>query len=222
MAVRFYDDALASKIQNWIKDDSIKVLKPDETSRLFRMKADEGMDKPIALPIISLSRGTDIEILNVGKKPLSYDGLRLRCYDKRGNEVMPSSSAYKLNAIPISISYNLDIYTRDLEECDEYMRNFVFNFVNYPKLTITIPYNDVDIHHDSTVRLEPVVTDNSDIPERLFPSQFTRYTLRLVVDDAYLFSVPAKPFVAISEVGLRVKDSPDVDSTWSDEMPIGA
>ena len=44
--------------------------------------------------------------------------------------------------------------------------------------------------HDSTVRVESTVSDNSDIPERLISGQFTRMTLRLIIDDAWLFSVP--------------------------------
>jgi len=34
------------------------------------------------------------------------------------------------------------------------------------------------------------VSDNSDIPERLIKDQFTRMSLKINIDDAYLFSVP--------------------------------
>ena len=36
------------------------------------------------------------------------------------------------------------------------------------------------------------VEDNSDIAQRLLPDQFTRFTFKLYIDDAYLFSVPIK------------------------------
>ena len=70
------------------------------------------------------------------------------------------------------------------------MRNFVFNIINYPNLHIEIPYNDAKVIHDSTVLLESTISDTSDIPERLISGQFTRLSLRLTIDDAYLFSVP--------------------------------
>lgn len=67
LAIRFYDDALYNKIQKWIKDPNLTILKPDETNRLLRIKLDEGNDQPIRLPFIALSRTRDIEILNTNK-----------------------------------------------------------------------------------------------------------------------------------------------------------
>lgn len=209
MAVRFYDEALAKKIQGWVKDPSLKVLKPDEVTRLFRIKADEADDTAIKLPMIALSREPEIEVLVTGKRALSYDGVKLRMYNSSGAEINPGR-AFKLNAIPISLKYQLDIYTSRINEADEYMRNFVFNFVNYPNLTIEIPYNDCKITHESTIYLGNTVHDNSDIQQRLFPDQFTRYTLELTVDNAYLFSVPVKDNVSISSVTLNVLDDGDV------------
>ena len=84
----------------------------------------------------------------------------------------------------------LDIYTKYFAEADEYARNFIFNFINYPKLSIEIPYNNAKVVHDSTVLVESTISDSSDIPERLISGQFTRFTIRLTVDDAWLFSVP--------------------------------
>lgn len=217
MAVRFYDEALASKIQNWIKDKSIRVLKPDETTRLFQMKADEARDRPIKLPIIALSKGNDIEIINRSKRPLSFDGLSIKALDKDGKEVK-LESGFKLNAIPIRITYQLDIYTKDLAEADEYMRNFVFNFVNYPNLTVTLPYNDANVKHESTVYIDSTITDNSDIPQRLFPSQFTRYTIGLEVDNAYLFSIPNREYVGIEGLTIRIMDKTGTfEGTYTDE-----
>lgn len=207
MAVRFYDEALANKLQNWIKDNKIHVLKPEETTRLFKMKADEANDKPIQLPLIALSRKTRINVLNRNKQPLSYDGMKIKAYDKDGNFV-PMKSMIKLNAIPMKIDYQLDIYTAHMAEADEYMRNFVFNFVNYPNVIIEIPYNDCKILHESTVYLEEDVEDNSDIPERLVPGQFTRYTMHLTIDNAYLFSAPVKDNLVISKVQVEVKNNP--------------
>jgi len=57
-------------------------------------------------------------------------------------------------------------------------------------LRIEIPYNDSHIEHNSTIMVESTVSDNSDIPERLVAGQFTRMTIHLTIDDAYLFSVP--------------------------------
>lgn len=181
MAIRFYDEAVYEKIKHWVKDPNMRILKPDESSRLFQLNADQNNDKPLTLPLIALSRDSSMEIISTTKKALTYDGGHIAASQKQ-SEV--------LNGIPVKLSYQLDIYTKYFAEADEYARNFIFNLINYPKISIEIPYNDAKIKHDSTLLLESTVSDNSDIPERLISGQFTRMSLRFNIDDAYLFSVP--------------------------------
>ena len=74
MSVGLYDKALLDKIKGWVKDDSMRITSPNETRRLFEYKADTENDAPIKLPLITLRRASQIEILNTNKKPLTYDG----------------------------------------------------------------------------------------------------------------------------------------------------
>jgi hypothetical protein len=179
VAIDLYDKALLDKLNNWTRNvDNLHIFGPNETRRLFEVVADTNNDKPIELPLICVSRPLGFNVENPGKRVMSYDGLTLKAnIDK----------SLQLNAIPINYSYQIDIYTRYAEEADEYARNFVFNFVNYNKLTISIPYNGVDYIHNAFVRLQEGVTDNSDVPERLIKGQFTRLTMGLDVFGAYLF-----------------------------------
>ena len=178
MAIAYYDNALLEKVKSWVNDPNMKITGPDETRRLFQYQADIKDDKPIQLPLIALRRGRDVDILSTNKKPLTFDGATLEANAKQSG---------MLNGIPIAIKYQLDIYSRYYQEADEYIRNFIFNFINFPKLKIEIPYNNAKIEHISNVRLEQTVVDNSDIAERLIPGQFTRFTLSLYIDDAYIF-----------------------------------
>ena len=197
MGIRLYDDALVEKIRRWVRDPKMQILKPYEVTRLFQIKADMGNDKPIRLPIIALSRDRDIEILNTQKQVKTFDGFTLVSNEK---VTMP------INVIPIQIGYQLDIYTKTMLEADEYIRNFVFNFINLPKLKVEIPYNDACIEHISNIWIDSNITDNSDISERLFPDQFVRFTIKLVVDDAYLFSLPVKDNTTLEYVDFEVQD----------------
>lgn len=197
-----YDDALLSKIKNWIKDDSLRVVSPDEVRKLFEMNIDTNDDKPIKLPLIVLRRLSPIRILNVSKRPLTFDGYRDSINSKKGNQ---------LNAIPIQIDYQIDIYTRYLEESDEYLRNFVFNIINYPRLEIEIPYNDSKLTAYANIRLNPDLEDNSDIPERLVQGQFTRRTISIYIDDAYLFDYRTKDTIKIGDIDVDIKLKSDVD-----------
>ena len=133
MSVTIYDKALLTKFERWIKDNKIKILGVKESTRLFKYRLDMENDKPIKLPLISLNRNSPVIITDTSKRPLTFEGFKAEGNKEKTNQ---------LNAIPISISYQLDIYTRYIEEAEEYIRNFVFNLINYPRLDIEIPYKD--------------------------------------------------------------------------------
>lgn len=202
MAVRFYDEALLKKFQKWTADTQVHLTGINETRRLFEVVADTNNDRPIQFPLIALSRNGGYTIQEKYKQPRSYNGSAL---------VVTTDSGAKLNAIPIGISYQIDIYTRELAEADEYARNIVFNIINYPKLNIEIPYEDSGLTHDANIRLITDVEDNSDIPERLISGQFTRFTIGIDIDDAYLFDVRVKDNLSIVEGQLHIVQPERVD-----------
>ena len=197
MSVRLYDEAIVTKIKSWIKDDKLRVLKPDETSRLFQMIANMTNDKPITLPLITISRSNEIEIENTSKKMMTYDGMML---DATVNKSL------QIDAIPMVLNYQIDIYCENDKEADEYMRNFVFSIINHPKVKVILPYNQINYEHWSYMRLLSTIEDNSDVPLRLFPDQFARWTIRFTVDDAYLFSLPYKDNVHIEGYEIEIKE----------------
>jgi hypothetical protein len=188
MSIKLYDDALLKKIQNWVGDLPLTLTGVDESTRLFSVIVDQNNDKPIQLPLIALSRPGGFTIEEKYKQPKTYVGSTVAHSEQR---------SAKLNAIKISIPYQIDIYSRYQEEADEYIRNIVFNIVNYPVVKINIPYYDLDVTHESNIRLSSDVEDNSSIPERIISGQFKRYTLSIVIDDAYLFDIKLKDNVRV-------------------------
>ena len=196
MAVYLYDEALVNKIKYWTQNTDIHVYGPNETSRLFEIVTDEKNDEPVKLPLISLSRPEGFTIVNPNKQPLTFDGLTLEAsYEK----------SIMLNAIPISLSYQIDTYTRYQKEADEFVRNLIFNIINFPVVTVNIPYNNANIKHDSQLILDTTVSDNSDVPERIIPGQFTRYTLNITIPDAYLWDVRVRDNVHIEVVTVEAQ-----------------
>lgn len=195
MAVSLYDEALVTMFNSWINSSGLQVLRPDETRKLLQTKAQQNNDKPISLPFIALSRDKEIRILETAKQSKTFRGIVLGKTEER---------SIPLNVIPIAINYQLDIYTKKIEEADEFVREFIFNIVNYPTLTIKIPYNDCDIEHNANISLEDTIIDNSDIQEHLFYDQFVRYSIRFSIDDAYYFSLPVTKNVSIESMELKV------------------
>lgn len=109
----------------------------------------------------------------MNKKPLTYDGLKIESDSAKTNQ---------LNSVPISIRYQLDVYTRYDQEAQEYMRNFIFNFINFPAVDLEIPYNNSKLIMNGYIEIDNQYTDNSNIPEKLVRDQFSRQTLSFVLN----------------------------------------
>lgn len=189
MAIHYYDDLLISKLQRWLPESSnVRVLHPDESRRLFEQQLDDRRDQPLTLPMIALSRRNDLDLLSTVKSPKSYDGLRITSQDGSSTTI----GTHKFNVLPIRPEYQLDIYTKYAEECEEYVRSFLFKLINNPSLRIQIPYQNLQIEHIAYIRILSPVSNTSSITERLFSGQFTRWTIQFEIHDAFLFSIPYK------------------------------
>ncbi len=193
MSVALYDRMVKDKIAGWVIDPDMLIFGPDETAEAFKHQIDIKNDKPIQLPLITISRDRDIDIDLTAKRPLTYMG---KTFNANGN------FADHLNAVPIVLRYQLDIYTRYQTDAHEYVRNFVFNIINHPSMELLIPYNGSNLSYISYMSLVSPISDNSDIPQRLIPGQFTRMTLHFNLNDANLFSYSNKTIPKITQIQI--------------------
>lgn len=185
MAVKYYDDIIAARLQKWAPtNEKLRVLKPDEVKRYFETRADDTKDAPLTLPCITLSRNNDIELLLNIKNSRSYDGYKI---------AQTEDATKVVNVIPIKVQYQLDIYTKTAEEGDEYVREYLFKLINFPTVRVDIPYTNEQtkyVSHVANMRVLNTISDTSSIAERLFPGQFTRWTIQIELQDAFLFNIP--------------------------------
>lgn len=218
MSAVLYDVALLNKLKGWIKDPNLTITGPDETQRLFSSIADKNNDKPIQLPLIALRRKSTMEILNTSRRPLTHDGWKTSTpiggnyYYKQtspervSDEELLGGKVTQLNAIPIRLSYRIDIYTRKFEEAEEYVRDFIFRLINFPEVQIIVPYNNCNMPQAAFIQLASDVEDNSDIPERLIAGQFTRKSISFTID-GYLYSYRTKDAAEIDVNNMSVECS---------------
>ena len=182
MAFEYYDDALAGKLMKWTPTNlQLRVLKPDDTKRLMELKADDSRDKQLRLPFIALSRNNEIELLLNVKNPRSFDGLTLNKTEEK---------TLQMNVIPVKLQYQLDIFAKTQVEAEQYVREYLFKLINNPVIKIVIPYNGQEIPQIANIKVLSNVADTSDIPQRLFVGQFTRWTIQLEILDAFLYNLP--------------------------------
>lgn len=208
MSTYLYDDALTEKIKAWTQKTELEVYGPSETSRMFEVIADKNGDNPIKLPIIQIERDRGFEIINNGstRRPLSYDGITFNIDQRYGDT---------LNAIPISIAYQINVFTRYAKEADILIRNLIFNVINYPALQIIVP-KVVIINEDEppkdfihTARIElanTTIQDNSNEPTRFIEGNYTKLSFLIQINDAYLWDLREH---RTAEVEIRIDDSLD-------------
>ncbi len=209
MAISYYDDAVTAKIKGWLADNSVlRVLNPDETKRAIELQAEDSGDKPLQLPLLTISRNKELEITNAIKQNKSFDGLIIQ------NDTTNAATVH-MNVIPVKTLYQLDIYTKRQLDADEYVRQFLFKLINNPQIIVEIPYNNYIIKHTENLRVLNSVSDTSDIPTRIFQGQFYRWTIQLELQDGFLFSIPYKKnwrFVGVELVLCdRIEDPPELD-----------
>lgn len=186
VAINYYDEAITQKIKGWLADTSkLRVLSPDESSRLIQLEAEDSGDKALRLPLIAISRNKDIEIESAIKQNKSFDGLII------GKDHETATTVH-LNVIPIKTTYQLDIYTKKRIEADEYVRQYLFKLINNPQIIIEIPYNGYLVRHTANLRVLNTVSDTSDISNHVFAGQFYKWTIQIELQDGFLFSIPQK------------------------------
>lgn len=205
MSFSLYDEAVTNLILSRVKDNKIRVYKPDETKDLFATRADMNNDKPITLPLISIARDNNIEILDTNKQPLSFDGIKIQIEEQE--DIL-------LSRIPIKLNYQIDIWTKDQIDCENYVREFIFLLINNPVLTIFLPYNGTNLPQSCHLRLSNDIVDNSKTDTHLYKGQYTRMTLSFEIDDAYLYSMPIKKNSYIDNITVRVVDN----NNFTDEI----
>ena len=219
MAISYYDEAITQKIKNWLADSSkLRVLSPDESSRLIQLTADDSNDKPLTLPIIAISRNKDIELESAIKQNKSFDGFII---DKDKD----LATTVHMNVIPIKTTYQLDIYTKKRIEADEYVRQYLFKLINNPQIIIEIPYPHRDncvLRHTANIRVLNTISDTSDIPTHVFAGQFYKWTIQLELQDGFLFSLPQKQGWKIVGIEVtaadRIVDPPNEEILFEYEL----
>jgi len=209
MAISYYDDAVTAKIKGWLADSStLRVLNPDETKRAIELHAEDSGDKPLQLPLLTISRNKELEIANPIKQSKSFDGLVIQ------NDTTNAATVH-MNVIPVKTLYQLDIYTKRQLDADEYVRQFLFKLINNPQIIVEIPYNNYLVKHTANLRVLNSVSDTSDIPNHLFPGQFYRWTIQLELQDGFLFSIPYKKnwrFIGVEYNFSEKIEDPELDT----------
>jgi len=202
MSVYKYDEAIVRDLRHILQDNRIHIVPPENVFRLLAR-----IDKDtIELPAVSISRrGWSLS----GSRPhtMKFDGtLLVHVKDDDTN----TDKYVNLQAIPMSIMYQMDVWTKTREENDNIMRELIFYYSTHPTLNVEIPYgskDNVPYHHKFNIFFMEDIEDNSDIVNHMNRGEYFRQTISFYTDDAYLWKSTSRGPTVI-DVDVLVKGEP--------------
>lgn len=180
MSVYLYDEALINRIRTVIQDKKVHIITPE---KMFT-KSNDKHDAP-KFPAVSIYRPS----YNLSTLRRTITGYRVGQSDY--DEV--SARIYSTKTLPISINYQVDVWTRKREQNDEFVRELLWFFTLFPQHKIIITYEDFERAITFNAFLGEEIIDNSDINNFENYGQYYRSTFNLTVDEAQLFMVDTTP-----------------------------
>lgn len=195
MSVYYYDQSITDYLSKAF--GSQVYVTPADT--IIRNLSDLNEDK-IRLPLLNLER-SGVVVRSTRNSYMNHTGLGF----KSDNTIIDTNEDpdYRLQAVPITINYIIDIWTRDRLTNDNIFRELLMYLIDQPELLVKIPYG-VGSSHKFNIFVEESITDNSDIVNHPNYGVLFRTSIPLYTDDAYLFRTPSSPSYSIN--GIHVID----------------
>ena len=202
MSVYYYDESLVEDLRRITGDGRITIHPVDNVFRdIARLNNDN-----IEFPMISIARnGWSL----TGDKPqyMAFEGgLKEIILDR---EHKPDKVT-KLQAIPIRISWTMDVWTRTRLENDNLLRELIFYYTTSPTLEVKIPYGlecKKEARHRFNIFFDLDIEDNSDIVSHKDRGEYFRQTIGIYCDDAYLWRVNTRDVIEFECDTVEIDDS---------------
>lgn len=223
VGVYAYDLAIINDLRvrfNYTKDGKQKTnnrIQITNAENVFDIIGDLQNDT-IQFPLISLIR-TGWQIEDYSQEFMNNSGGLVGYLD---DEVGDRIRQVRLQAIPIQINYQLDIWTQNRIDNDVIAREFIWFYKQNPQLRVKIPHG-LNITHPFNIGIENEVVDNSDIAEHNSRGRYYRQTLGLYTDkDAFLWksSVTNVPMINLEKYSIYEGNIDDLNLIEEDDNLI--
>lgn len=189
VGVYAYDLAIVEDLRirfNHTKDGKPKtnnIIQITNSEDVFDIIGDIEQNDNIVFPIISLVR-TGWQLLDYSQEFMENSGGLVGILQE---EPGSRKRQVRLQAIPIQINYQLDIWTQNRIDNDIIAREFIWFYKLNPQMKVRIPHG-INITHPFNIAIEPDIVDNSDIGEHNSRGRYYRQTLGIHTDgDAFLW-----------------------------------
>lgn len=198
LSVGLYDQAIVNDFRRIFHNGNIFISDTEET---FDLLAKVDRDD-IKFPIISLTR-TGWSLTDNRPHSLKFEGSVVDIREATDDPDEDYKIVRRIQAIPIIINYNIDVWTESRRQNDDIMRELIFYYSTSPTLSVKVPYGAKICHHFNLF-FNSEVEDNSDIPAHKNRGRYFRQTIGMYTDDAYLWNTFTRLPTVVREEDVKV------------------
>lgn len=174
MSVYAYDEAIVQNFRRIFENGKIYIVPPED---MFSLMGTVKQDN-IKMPMIGLRR-PGWNLLDARPHRMKFEGVIA--------DISEEKDVTLLQAIPIRINYQIDIWTESRLENDLILRELIFYLSTRPTLQVEIVYKDFVGKHNFNLLIDGEVEDNSDLVAHKDRGRYFRQTISVYTDDAYLW-----------------------------------
>ena len=184
VSVYAYDRAIVEDFRARFKNTKNNEINPNvqigPADRMFNILGQLDDDK-VVLPFISLQR-TDWQL------NLDRPGYQTFIGEKVFKRVNENNQIIEVRAqvIPITINYQLSVWSKDQVTNDALVREFLFYYHLRPSLLVYVGHG-LNIAHKFNIYFNSGIENNSDIANHINRGVYFRQDLSFYTDDAYLW-----------------------------------
>lgn len=186
VSVYAYDKALVSDLKARFSSSPVKDSKVNDTVQIgspdlmYNIIGQLNKDQPI-LPFISLQRlNWQLNLDRQGYQTFIGD----QVYTRLGVDNKPIE--VRAQVIPITINWQLSVWTRDRITNDALVREILWYYHLRPSLLVYVQHG-LNIAHKFNIYFNSGIEDNSDLANQINNGTYFRQDLSLYSDDSYLW-----------------------------------
>lgn len=181
--VYMYDTAIINDLRQIFSDDRIHIVPPEDAFDLIgTLKEDT-----IVFPFISLQRPGWQLIDDTKTSHLTFEGKVDDISIIDTDDDVEDANITRLQALPIRINYQIDVWTESRKENDAIMRELIWYYTLYPTLNVDVEYENIKRKHHFNIFFDNDIEDNSDLTQHSKRGRYFRQTIGLYTNDAYLW-----------------------------------
>ena len=197
VSVYAYDKALVSDLKARFSNSPVKDSKVNDTVQIgspdlmYNIIGQLNKDQPI-LPFISLQRlNWQLNLDRQGYQTFIGD----QVYTRLGVDNKPIE--VRAQVIPITINWQLSVWTRDRITNDALVREILWYYHLRPSLLVYVQHG-LNIAHKFNIYFNSGIEDNSDLANQINNGTYFRQDLSLYSDDSYLWKANYQDKVEIT------------------------